>query len=517
MEGDTKLSEIAIVTLVGLVAVAIGVAVGYQLSRRGVLGRLAAAEAKAAGFLANAEAKTKEVLLEAKEEAVKLRSAAEMDARQQRSELKSDQARLRQREEAIDRKSEAFDQRERKMATREEQIEGRVKEVEELRAGELKELERISRLTEEEARALVLGRVEGEMREEGARRARHILSQARLNAEEEARRVIALAVQRLASDHVGETTVTSVPIPSEDMKGRIIGREGRNIRALEAATGVDVIVDETPDAVLLSGFDPVRREVARVALIKLVQDGRIHPTRVEEVVAKATVEVEAGIFKAGEEAALEAGITSLHPEVLKLLGRMKYRTSYGQNQLRHSVEASIIARMLAHELGADPDVSARGALLHDIGKVMAQEVEGPHHIIAAEFVRQFGESPRVAAAIAEHHDADPEAVPVEAVIVQTADAISGARPGARRESVEHYIRRLESLEQIANSFEGVDKSFAIQAGREIRVIVQPEQVDDLGSIRMARDVAKKIEETLQYPGQVRVTVVRETRAFDIAR
>lgn len=509
--------EIVIPILIGLVTMAIGVAVGHQLSRRGVLGRLASAEAKAAELVASAEAKTKELLLEAKEEVVKLRSAAEQDARQQRSELHADQAHLRQKEEAVERKNEAFEQRDYKLTNREQQLEVRAKEVDELRAGEIKELERISRLTQDEAKAIVLGRVEGEMRDEGARRARHILNQARLSADEEARRVITLAVQRLAGDHVGETTVTAVPIPSEDMKGRIIGREGRNIRALEAATGVDVIVDETPDAVMLSGFDPVRREIARVALTKLVQDGRIHPTRVEEVVAKATIEVEEGIFKAGDEAALEAGVTGLHPEVLKVLGRMKYRTSYGQNQLRHSVEASFIARMLAHELGADPDVSARGALLHDIGKVMPQEIEGPHHIIAADFVRQFGESPKVAEAIAEHHDSDPEEVGIEAVIVQVADAISGARPGARRESVEHYIHRLETLEQVASSFEGVERTFAIQAGREVRVIVHPEEVDDLGSIRLARDVAKKIEETLQYPGQVRVTVVRETRAFDIAR
>ena len=377
-------------------------------------------------------------------------------------------------------------------------------------------MERVSQLTREEAHSLVMGKVEIEAREEAGRRARHLLQQAKLDADEEARRVITLAVQRLAGDHVSETTISTVPIPSEDMKGRIIGREGRNIRALEAATGVDIIVDETPDAVMLSGFDPIRREVARIALTKLVQDGRIHPTRVEEVVAKAQIEVEEGMLKAGEEAALEAGVAGLHLEVTKMLGRMKYRTSYGQNQLRHSVEASHIARMLAHELGADVEVCSRGALLHDLGKVMSQEVEGPHHIIGADFVRQFGESQKVSDAIKEHHDSDPEMSSIEAVIVQVSDAISGARPGARHESVEHYIHRLEALEQTANSFEGVERSFAIQAGREVRVIVQPEEIDDLGSIRLARDLAKKIEETLQYPGQVRVTVVRETRAIDIA-
>jgi ribonucrease Y len=506
-----------IAVIVGIVAAAGGVIAGQQLSRKGVIGDLTQAELKAREVVLEAETKSKELLLEAKEEAVKLRTAVEQDARQQRNELKSEQNRINQKEESIARKAEQVEQRERALAGREQQIEAKTKEVEELRNTQVKELERVAQLSYEEARALVLGRVEGEMREEGARRARHVLNEAKLSADEEARRVITLAVQRLAGDHVGETTVSAVPIPSEDMKGRIIGREGRNIRALEAATGVDIIVDETPDAVMLSGFDPIRREIARIALTKLVQDGRIHPTRVEEVVAKATVEVEEGIAKAGEEAAIEAGVVGLHPEVTKVLGRMKYRTSYGQNQLAHSVEASHIARMLAHELGADIEVCARGALLHDLGKVMGHEVEGPHHIIGADFVHQFGESKKVADAIKEHHDSDPEMVSVEAVIVQVADAISGARPGARHESVEHYVHRLEALEQTANSFEGVERSFAIQAGREVRVIVQPEEVDDLGSIRLARDIAKKIEDTLTYPGQVRVSVVRETRAFDIAK
>lgn len=511
------MTELFIAAVVALLAAAGAGVAGYLLASRGAVGRVPQAKLEASRVLGEAEVKTKELLLEAKEEAVRLRGTIEQETRQQRGELKADQLRLRQKEETLERKSEAFDQRERRLTNREQELGARAKEVEELRASEMRELERLSGLGREEARNVVLGRVESEMREEGARRARHILNQAKLGADEEARRVITLAVQRLASDHIGETTVSAVPIPSEDMKGRIIGREGRNIRALEAATGVDIIVDETPDAVMVSGFDPVRREIARVALGKLVLDGRIHPTRVEEMVAKATAEVEEGILKAGEEAALEAGVTGLHPEILKVFGRMKYRTSYGQNQLRHSVEASLIARMLAHELGTDPDVCARGALLHDIGKVMPEEVDGPHHLIAADFVRQFGESPKVAEAIAEHHDMDPDSVALEAVLVQTADAISGARPGARHESVEHYIRRLEALEQVANSFDGVDKSFAIQAGREIRVIVKPDQVDDLGSIRLARDVAKKIEETLQYPGQVRVTVVRETRALDLAR
>ena len=511
--------DVLVPALLVIVAAGVGIGGGLVLSRRGALGRasLSQAQLQAEQVVAEAEAKRKELLVEAKEEAIKLKVAAEADVRAQAAEVKVEQHRLRGKEEQLDRKVDGLEARERRQQTREQEVEGRAKELEELRAGELKELERIGRLSTDEARDQLLARVESEIKEEASRRARLIINSARLSADEEARRLITLAVQRLAGDHIGETTVTSVPIPSEDMKGRIIGREGRNIRALEAATGVDLIIDETPDAVMISGFDPVRREIARIALTKLVADGRIHPARIEEVVAKATQEVEEGILKAGEEAALEAGVHGLHPEILKVFGRMKYRTSYGQNQLRHSVEAAQIARMLADELGADSHVALRATLLHDIGKVMGHDVEGPHHMIGADLVKRFGESQKVYDAIVEHHDSDPETVTIEAVIVQAADAISGARPGARHESVENYIKRLEALEQVANSFPGVEKSFAIQAGREVRIIVKPDQVDDLGSIRLARDIAKKIEESLQYPGQVRVTVVRETRAFEIAR
>ncbi|MPZ15209.1 MAG: ribonuclease Y [Chloroflexi bacterium] len=509
--------DTVVIVLSALIAGGAGIAVGYLLTRRGIVGRAAEAESETARLITETEARRKEMLLEAKEEAIRLRSAAEAEVRQQHGELKSEQHRLRQKEESLERKLDGLDQRERRLGTREQEIEARKREVDEIRTGHLKELERISGLSQAAAQNQMFLRLEGEMRDEGARRARYILGQARQNADEEARRLITLAVQRLAGEHVSETTVTTVPIPNDEMKGRIIGREGRNIRTLESLTGVDLIIDETPDAVMISGFDPIRREVARVALTKLVADGRIHPARVEEAVAKATVEVEEGIARAGEEAALAAGVNGLHVEILKVLGRLKYRTSYGQNQLMHSVEAAQIARMLAHELGADPQVATRATLLHDIGKVMGHDVEGPHHVIGADLVRRFGESQRVADAIVEHHDSDPEIVALEAVIVQAADAISGARPGARHESVEHYIRRLEALEQLANSFAGVEKSFAIQAGREVRIVVKPEEVDDLGSVRLARDIAKKIEESLQYPGQVKVTVVRETRAFEIAR
>ena len=511
------MESVVVSIIIALVAAAAGAVVGGVFIRRGVVDRSTEREAAAAQIIAEAESRRKELMLEAKEEALKVRNAAEAEIRSQRGELKVESQRLRSKEESLDRKLDSLDNRDRRLGQKEQDLEQRAQELDELRADQRKELERVAQMSRDEAKDLLFSRLEAEMREEAGRHARHILSHARESADEEARRLITLAVQRLAGDHIGETTVTAVPIPNEEMKGRIIGREGRNIRALEAATGVDLIIDETPDAVMISGFDPIRREIARVALEKLVSDGRIHPARIEEVVAKATVEVDEGIHTAGEEAALEAGVHGLHPEILKVLGRMKYRTSYGQNQLRHSVEASQIARMLAAELGADSEVASRATLLHDLGKVMTHEVEGPHHVIGADLVRRFGESQRVYDAIVEHHDSDPETVSIEAVIVQAADAISGARPGARHESVEHYIKRLEALEQVSNSFQGVEKSFAIQAGREVRIIVKPEEVDDLGSIRLARDIAKKIEETLQYPGQVRVTVVRETRAFEIAR
>jgi ribonuclease Y len=511
------LTEIILVVLGAVLGAGAGATGGWLATRRGLLGRAAAAEAATAKLVADAEARGKELLLEAKEEALRIKTAAENDIRSLRGEVRAEQQRLHSKEESLDRKIETLEGRERKLSHRAAELDTRSQEIDQLRAGQIHELERIARLSQAEARDQMLAQLEAEMRTEANRRARSIIGQAREAADGEARRLITLAVQRLAGDHISETTVSSVPIPSEDMKGRIIGREGRNIRALEAATGVDLIVDETPDAVMISGFDPVRREIARVALTKLVADGRIHPARIEEVVAKATLEVEESMAKAGEEAALEASVHGLHPEVLKVLGRMKYRTSYGQNQLKHSVEASQIARLLATELGANPEIAARATLLHDIGKVLSHEVEGPHHVIGADLVRRFGEPQEVANAIVEHHDSDPETISLEAIIVQAADAISGARPGARHESVEHYIKRLEALEQVSNSFTGVDKCFAIQAGREVRIIVKPEEIDDLGSIRLARDIAKKIEETLQYPGQIKVTVVRETRASEIAR
>jgi ribonuclease Y len=464
-----------------------------------------------------AEARQKDILLAAKDEALRIRTEAEAESRERRAEVQRQERRLQQKEEQLDSKLDQLEQRERQLHTRERQIDDRLAEAEALKGQQIKEIERVSGLTREEARDIILQRVDVEVRDEAARRARLVEIQAREEAEARARKILSLSMQRYAAEQVSESTISVVQIPNEEMKGRIIGREGRNIRALEAATGVDLIIDDTPDAVTLSGFDPIRREIARVALSKLVLDGRIHPARIEEIVAKAKQEVEQTIRQEGEQGAYEASVTGLHPEIIKVMGRMRYRTSYGQNQLQHSVEASSIAAMLAAEVGADVSICRRAGFLHDIGKVLTHEVEGPHHIIGADFIRRFGEQPRVVRAVQVHHDHDPETLTVEDLIVQAADAISGARPGSRRESIESYVKRLEALENIANSFEGVEKSFAIQAGREVRIIVKPEQIDDLGSMRLARDIVKKIEETLQYPGQVKVTVVRETRAVEYAR
>ncbi|HXF51407.1 MAG TPA: ribonuclease Y, partial [Dehalococcoidia bacterium] len=445
-----------------------------------------------------------------------LKAQAENELKQRRDEVLRLEQRIAQREENLDRKLEALERREQSLNDRERQLEQKRSELEQLRAQKLAEIERVSGLTAEEARDILLQEIDREVREEANRRVRLAEMQIREEAQARARDILTTAMQRLTTDVVSETTISVVPIPSDDMKGRIIGREGRNIRALEAATGVDLIIDDTPDAVMLSSFDAVRREIARVALTKLVTDGRIHPTRIEEVVEKARQEVEAIIKEAGEEAAIEAGCPGLHPELLKIFGRLKYRTSYGQNQLKHAVESAHIAAMIAAEVGADVNVARRGALLHDIGKAIDHEVEGTHALLGAELARRYNVSPAVVHCIEAHHE-EVEPRTVEAVIVQIADAISGSRPGARRETLESYIKRLEALESVANSFKGVEKSFAIQAGREVRIIVKPEEVDDLESMRLARDISRKIEETLEYPGQIKVTVVRETRAVDYAR
>ncbi len=467
--------------------------------------------------LLDAQAEQRESQREVREETARFRATIERENAERRTELQRQEHRMQVKEENLERKLDAIDQRERKLAAKDRTIEQGREEIERLKQVQLTELERIAQLTEEQAKELLLARIEGFVRSEAAKRVRLIEEQVREEADARAREIITLAIQRCASDQVAESVVSVVPLPNDEMKGRIIGREGRNIRALEAATGVDLIIDDTPEAVILSGFDPVRREVARIALTRLILDGRIHPARIEDVVAKARQEVDIVIREAGENAALEANVHGLQPELLKILGRLHFRTSYGQNVLAHSVEVSILAATIAHELGADVTVCKTAALLHDMGKAIDQEVEGPHAIIGGEVARRFGKSPKIIHAMVAHHASETEPQTLEAAIVQAADAISAARPGARRETVDLYIKRLEALEYIANSFTGVEKSFAIQAGREVRIIVKPEEVDEYEAARLAGEIAHKIEENLDYPGQIKVCVVRETRSVDYAR
>ncbi len=502
--------------VVGVLALAVGALLGYTFRMRLGQGKVEAAEQSASRILGEAEAKQRETLLEAKEEAIRLRSQAETELKERRNEALRLEHRVASKEESLDRKTETLERREQDVTSQQQQVNQQKAELGELRQQQLKEIERVSGLTSGEARELLLQEIDKEIREDAARRLRVIEAETKEKASLRSQEILTATMQRLTTDVVSETTVSVVPIPSDEMKGRIIGREGRNIRALEAATGVDLIIDDTPDVVALASFDPVRREIARVALTRLVSDGRIHPTRVEEMVEKARQEVEETMTAAGEEAAIEAKCAGLHPEILKTFGRLKYRTSYGQNQLKHAVESAHIAGMMAGEMGADINICRRGALLHDLGKAIDHEVEGTHAILGAELAKRYKITPAVVHCIEAHHDeVEPETV--EAVIVQIADAISGARPGARQETLDHYIQRLEALESVANEFKGVEKAFAIQAGREIRVIVKPDQIDDVEAMRLARDVSKKIEESLEYPGQIKVTVVRETRATEYAR
>ena len=501
---------------VGIFFAVIAFAFGYVFKAYRVREAVRGAERNAEQILAEAKSKQREILLEAKDSALKIRGAAEVEVRDRRSDLQRQERRIQQKEENLDRKVDAIERRERSISQKEKEVETVRSDIEQIKRDQIREMERVSAMSVEDAKNLLLRNVESEIRDDAARKIREIEAEAKHEGDRRAREIIAMSIQRCASDQVAETTVSVVPLPSDEMKGRIIGREGRNIRALESATGVDLIIDDTPDAVTLSAFDPVRREVARLALGKLVLDGRIHPARIEEVVQKSRQEVETMIREEGERAAIEAGVHSLHPELIKLLGRMKFRTSYGQNVLMHSVEVAHLCAMMASELGADVNIARKAGLLHDIGKAVDHEVEGPHALIGADLAKRFGKSPKIVHAIGAHHN-EQEPQTVEAVLVQAADAISGARPGARRESLENYIRRLESLESVANSFSGVDKSFAIQAGREVRIIVKPEEIDDLGATRLARDIVKKIEESLDYPGQIKVTVVRETRAVDFAK
>jgi ribonuclease Y len=506
----------ALALILGLVGVVTGVTGGYLVQRWLQQSRLEAAERSAARIVNEADRRQKEILLEAKEEAIKVRQQVESELRERRTEVQRSERRVVQKEENLDRKVESLEQRQRNLQNKERDLEEAKHNLLTLEEERKQELERLSNLTVAEAREMLLAQIDREIRDEANRRLRESEQEIKEEADERARKIIATTMQRLTTEVVSEATVSVVPLPSEDMKGRIIGREGRNIRALEHLTGVDVIIDETPDAVTLSAFDPVRREVARIALSRLLTDGRIHPARIEDMVEKARKEVEVSIKDAGEQAMVEAGAPGLHPEIVRTLGRLKYRYSYGQNQLKHAVETANLAAMIAHELGGNVEVARRGGLLHDLGKAIDHDVEGTHAQLGAELARRHGVHPGVVHCIEAHHE-EVEANSVEAVITIVADAISGSRPGARRESMEQYLKRLEALEAVANAFPGVEKSFAIQAGREIRIIVKPEEVDDLGAARMAKEISKRIQESLDYPGQVKVTVIRERRAVEYAK
>ena len=497
-----------------------GVPAGIYIRKMVAEGKLNSAEEVAAKIIDDAkkqaETKQKEVLLEAKEEVHKMRNEIEKENRERRYELQKLERRLVHKEETLDRKSESLERKEERLNKKIRDLEVKETEVEEVYNKQVEELERLSGLTSEEAKELLLSDIEKEISHESAIMIKEIENKAKEEADKKAREIVSYAIQKCAADHVAETTVTVVSLPNDEMKGRIIGREGRNIRTLETLTGIDLIIDDTPEAVILSGFDPIRREVARIALEKLIVDGRIHPARIEEMVEKARKEVDNHIREQGEEAAFNTGVHGLHSETIKLLGRLKYRTSYGQNVLKHSIEVAHLAGIMAAELGANVKIAKRAGLLHDIGKAVDHEIEGPHVDIGVDLAKKYRESKEVIHAIEAHHgDVEPQTV--EAVLVQAADAISAARPGARRETLEAYIRRLEKLEDIANSLEGVDKSYAIQAGREIRIIVKPEEVDDVKIVHLAKEAVKQIENELEYPGQIKVNIIRETRAIEYAK
>jgi len=498
------------------VALAAGVVVGYVLRHMQLERSIKNRQAEADRILEQARGNAKDIELAAKDQVLEIRNTAEDEAKERRLELSREEKSLARRRASIDRRFEQIDKREQALNKRQSSIDKRTNELEQRYAETLAELERISQMTQEEAKEQLLEEVEREARVDMVRIIRQIEEEAQMEGDRRARELIADAIQRVASDHVSEITVSVVPLPSDDMKGRIIGRNGRNIRAFEQAAGVDVVVDDTPEAVTISCFDSVRREIARRAMEKLVLDGRIHPAHIEKIIRQVREEVDRAIVEAGEEASFDAGVPGLHPEVIKKLGRLKFRTSYGQNQLAHAVETAQLAGIIAAELGANVNAAKAGGLLHDLGKSMDHEVEGTHAALGAEFCRRHNVPEHVVNMIASHHH-EVEQDSVEAVIVESADAISGARPGARRESLEQYVKRIRALEEVASSFDGVEQSYALQAGREIRVIVIPEDIDDLEATRLARSVAKKIEEGMQYPGQIKVTVIRETRAVDYAK
>jgi ribonuclease Y len=503
-----------------LIALAFGAVIGYRYRMDATEKKIGRTESYAKTLLDDAqrkaEDKKKELILAAKEEVLKLKTELDRETKERRTELQRLERRATQREEAYEKKLDNLDTREEMLNRRQSDVQKLHDEAEGMVARQQSELERIAGMTQDETRQVLVSRIQKDAYHDAAVLVREIEGRAKEEAEKKARNIIALAIQKCAADHVTETTVSVVALPNDDMKGRIIGREGRNIRALETATGVDLIIDDTPEAVIVSAFDPVRREIARIALEKLILDGRIHPARIEEMVDKARKEVENQIREAGEQAVFETGLHSIHHELVKLLGRMRYRTSYGQNVLKHSIEVSHLAGMMAAELGADITLAKRAGLLHDIGKAVDHEVEGTHVSLGGDLARKYKESAEVVHCILAHHN-DVEPTTVEAVLVQAADAISAARPGARRESLENYIKRLEKLEEISNSFSGVEKCFAIQSGREVRIMVKPEDVNDSGTIVLAKEIAKRIEREMEYPGQIKVSVIRETRSIDYAK
>jgi ribonuclease Y len=510
------ISAILIALVTGLVMLAIGLAIGNYYNQNKVEKKRQAESATAKGVIQEATERAAKVELDARDRALKVVQSAETELNQRRNELNKEVERLDRRRTELDTRVERLEQREQTINKRQSTIDRRANEVEKIHEQQMAKLQEIAAMTPEDARKILLAEVEKESRGDMARIIRQIEAEAREEGEKRARHLIADAIQRVASEHVSEVTSAVVALPNEEMKGRIVGRNGRNIRAFEQAAGVDVIVDDTPESVTISCFDSVRREIARRALTRLTVDGRIHPAHIEKVIEDETKAVEKIMAEAGEQAAFDAGVTGLHPEVLRMMGRLKYRTSYGQNQLAHAVEVAKLGGILAAELGANVVIAKAGSFLHDIGKAMDHNQEGTHAALGAEFCKRYGVHPLVVNAIASHHH-EVEQETVEAVIAEAADAISGARPGARREDLEAYIKRIRTLEEMATSFEGVSQAFAIQAGREVRIIVRPEEIDDLASTRLARDIAKKIEETMQYPGQIKVTVIRETRAVDYAK
>ena len=511
---------IGVGVLLAVIAVVVAYKIGYNARSKADEGKIGNAEQKAREIiddaLKTAETKKRESLLEIKEESIKTKNELEKETKERRAELSRNERRLQQKEENVDKKLESLERREQSLASKEESLAKKKEEVNKLNEQRVRELERISGLTSEQAKEYLLKVVEEEVKHETALKIKEMDMRVKEEAGKKAREYVVNAIQRCAVDHVAESTISVVQLPSDEMKGRIIGREGRNIRTLETMTGIDLIVDDTPEAVVLSGFDPIRREVARIALEKLIVDGRIHPSRIEEMVEKAEKEVENGIKEAGDAALLETGVHGVHPELIKLLGRMKFRTSYGQNALKHSIEVSLLAGLLAQEVGVDVRMAKRAGLLHDIGKAVDHEMEGTHIQLGVELCKKYKESPIVINSVESHHgDVEPQSL--IACLIQAADAISAARPGARRETLETYTNRLQQLEDITNGFKGVDKSFAIQAGREIRVMVVPEQVNDSDMVLLARDISKQIEAELEYPGQIKVSVIRESRVTDYAK